>query len=89
MKHYWHPGAFVGNSANVPKEGKLQTDHVLPDFQGSTKGQIISEFFFTNDKIWQISALATKKWSNQKNKGRNYGLFNVIEYLYFFDLATL
>ena len=30
-------------------------------------GQIISEyFFFTNEKIWQISALAPKEWPSQK-----------------------
>ena len=32
------------------------------------KGQIISENFQnTNEIIWQISALALKEWSNEKN----------------------
>ena len=39
----------------------------------SSKGQLISEWLFgvfnTNAKIWWISALKSKKWSNQKDKG--------------------
>ena len=40
------------------------------------KGQLISECLFDDlnfpknqRKIWQISALETKKWSNQQSKG--------------------
>ena len=33
------------------------------------KGQIISEYFFSNEKIWQISALSLKECLDKKNKG--------------------
>ena len=43
---------------------------------GGSKGQLISECLFgvlnfpkNQQKIWQISALETKKWSNQQSKG--------------------
>jgi hypothetical protein len=42
----------------------------------TTKGQLISEWIFgvfnfpkKQHKIWWISALESKKWSNQKDKG--------------------
>ena len=42
---------------------------------GRSKGQLVSEWFFdflkfpkNQRKIWQISALETKKWSNQQSK---------------------
>ena len=52
------------------------------------KGQIISEcpleisdFPKIPRKIWQISALESKKWSNQKIKALSYNIFDQICYL--------
>ena len=66
---------------------------LLTNYIANFKGQIISEsIFFTNKKIWQISALAPKEWSNQKKIKAlsyiNYGLFNV-KCLYFFLIWAL
>ena len=38
------------------------------EFPLYAKAQIVSECFFTTEKIWQICALAPKEWSNQKIK---------------------
>ena len=72
-------------------------------FQIGPKGQLISEcplgvidFPKTQQKIWQISALESKKWGNQQNKGTFlwyynlhmiiwalYCIIDIIECLYF------
>jgi hypothetical protein len=49
-------------------------DHKTQEFwiktRGPANGQIISEYNFPKyqQKIWLISAIAPKEWSNQKNK---------------------
>ena len=71
------------------KVGRTQTSY-------SFKGQLISEcllgvidFPKNQRKIWQISALESKKWSNQQSKSTFfiiiwlYGLLNVLQCLYF------
>ena len=79
-------------------------DHFLDISHTYTKGQLISECLFdvlnfpkNQRKIWQISALEYKKWSNHKIKAHyndfdtNYVqiILNIIRRcLYFVDLTT-
>ena len=71
------------------KNSKITLTFTNPRGTPLVKGRMISEqIFFTNEKIWQISALAPSK-SDQIKKIMalsfiNHGLFNVIKCLYFF-----
>ena len=48
---------------------KFQNDLDLNLSPVCTREKIISEYiFFINEKIWQISALAPKEWSNRSNQ---------------------
>ena len=63
--------AFVSFSKglmNTDSANKANRSGETSNAEGS-KGQIISEYFFYQQKKnWQISALAPKEWSNQKIK---------------------
>jgi hypothetical protein len=81
-----------------------QVWNIKKDQNVATKGQLISECLFdvlnlpkNQRKIWQISALETKKWSNHKIKAHydefdtNYVqiiLNNITRCLHFVDLTT-
>ena len=91
MKFYCLFDSFVF----VKTCGELLIKYELADI--CVKGQLISDCFFgvlnfpkNQRKIWQISALESKKWSNQQIKALSYnniihiwlyGLFNVLKTL--------
>ena len=70
--HYPKIGQYYTPCISFPCKGHCQDQFNL-DIDNNTKGQLISECPFDfpkkHRKIWQISALESKKWWNQQNKG--------------------
>ena len=77
----WHPQILAHQLFLSQPEGSNYDHHI-------TKGQLILEcllgvinFPKSQRKIWQISALETKKWSNQQSKGNCLWYYDYMGYL--------